>query len=256
MSNQAYVFAVRPAGAPDAGTFELQDCAMPTAGHDGEIVVEATFFSVDPYMRGRLSEAKSYAAGWQLGAPGSGAVTGVVVESKDPAFAVGDAVVGSGPWQRFFVAPAAGFRAMDPSVPPTAYLGVIGGTGLSAYLPIKHIGQPKPGETVLVSGAAGAVGSVACQICLELGCTVVGSAGTDEKVAWLESLGVKGFNYRTDPLGPTLAKLCPHGIDVYFDVRARNLPSRHRSALFCCLITDVATTLYRRTWVARCSTPR
>ena len=214
MSNQEYIFAVRPSGAPDGSTFELRDCPTPQAGA-GEIVVEATFFSVDPYMRGRLSEAKSYAAGWQLGEPGMGSVAGTVIESNAPGFDVGDAVVGSGPWRRIFAAPAAGFRKADnPDIPLSAYLGVVGGTGLSAYLPIKHIGQPQAGETVLVSGAAGAVGSVACQVFLLMGCTVVGSAGTDDKVEWLESLGVKGFNYKSAPLGPTLAHLCPDGIDV------------------------------------------
>jgi len=115
-------------------------------------------------MRGRLSEAKSYAAGWQLGEPGMGSALGVVTESNAAGFAVGDKVVGSGPWRRFFAASAAGLRKIDDSIPDSAYLGVVGGTGLSAYLPIKHIGQPKEGETVFVSGAAGAVGSVACQV--------------------------------------------------------------------------------------------
>lgn len=227
MPNQEYVFAVRPAGAPDDTTFELRDCAMPVA-EQGEIVVEASYFSVDPYMRGRLSAAKSYAAGWKLGEPGSGGVTGIVVESKAAGFAIGDAVVGSGPWRRMFAARAAGFRLMDPCVPATAHLGVIGGTGLSAYLPLKHIGKPQPGETVFVSGAAGAVGSVACQIALLMGCTVVGSAGTDDKVAWLQSLGVSAFNYRTSPIGPALAKLCPQGIDVYFDVSVTHLVYPYR----------------------------
>ena len=130
---------------------------------------------------------------------------------------VGDAVVGGGTWRRYFAAPTAGFQKIDAAgVPPTAYLGVVGGTGFSAYLPRKHIGKPQRGETVFVSGAAGAVGSVACQVCLLLGCTVVGSAGSAAKVAWLESLDVAAFNYGEGALPERLAALYPAGIDVYF----------------------------------------
>ena len=143
-----------------------------------------------------------------------------MTHSRAAGFSAGDTVAGSGPWRRRFAAPAAGFRKIvggTEAVPISAHLGVIGGTGLSAYLPIKHIGQPQPGETVFVSGAAGAVGSVACQICRIMGCKVVGSAGTPEKVEWLRSLGVAAFNYKTGSLSASLASLCPDGIDVYFD---------------------------------------
>lgn len=217
ISNQEWIFVERPQGAPDGRTFALRDCDMPVA-RDGQIIVEATYFSVDPYMRGRLSEEKSYAAGWQLGEPGEGMVTGIVVESHTPRFSKGDVVVGGGIWRRVFAAPAAAFRKVpDASVSLTAYLGVIGGTGLSAYLPIKHIGQPKSGETVFVSGAAGAVGSAACQIFKIFGCQVVGAAGSNEKVAFLESLGVTAFNYKSMSPATALAKHCPNGVDIYFD---------------------------------------
>lgn len=215
-ANQEWIFAVRPQGPPDENTFELRDCDQPSAS-DGQILVESSHFSVDPYMRGRLSDAKSYAAGWQLGKPGEGTVVGTVVESRSAAFVVGDIVVGGGPWRRFFVAPAKVFRKVDPDISPTAHLGIVGLTGLSAYLPIKHIGKPQAGETVFVSGATGAVGSAACQICKLLGCDVVGAVGSDKKVAFLESLGVKAFNYRTEKPFDGLSRHCPQGVDVYFD---------------------------------------
>lgn len=215
--NQEWIFSVRPQGIPNEQTFQLRDCVIPSAA-EGEVVVEASFFSVDPYMRGRLSEAKSYAAGWELGQPGTGSVAGVILESRSAGLKVGDVVVGSGPWRRIFAAPASDFRRVpDASVPLTAYLGVIGGTGLSAYLPIKHIGRLQAGETVFVSGAAGAVGSAACQISKIMGCNVVGSAGSADKVLFLESLGVAAFNYKNEAPAVALARLCPKGVDVYFD---------------------------------------
>lgn len=219
MANEEMIFAKRPSGVPDASTFRLQSCAVRTP-REGQVLVRATYFSVDPYMRGRLSEAKSYAAGWKLEEPGMGGCAGVVLESRAGGFAPGDVVVGQARWQRIFVADAAGLRKIKPSaaVPESAYLGMLGGAGLSAYFPTIEIGKPMPGETVFVSGAAGAVGMVVGQICKIKGTRVVGSAGTDEKVAYLKTIGFDDvFNYKSEPVGQALDRLCPKGIDMYWD---------------------------------------
>jgi len=219
MANEELIFAKRPSGLPDASTFQLQSCTVRTP-RTGQVLVRATYFSVDPYMRGRLSEAKSYAAGWKLGEPGMGGCAGVVLESNAKGFAPGDVVVGQGLWQRLFVADAANLRKIKPTeaVPESAYLGMLGGAGLSAYFPLKEIGKPMPGETVFVSGAAGAVGMVVGQICKIKGARVVGSAGTDEKVAFLKTIGFdEVFNYKNEHVGQALDRFCPEGIDVYWD---------------------------------------
>jgi NADPH-dependent curcumin reductase CurA len=208
------IFAQRPKGLPDASTFQLVDCAMPSP-EAGEVLIQVTFLSVDPYMRGRLTEAKSYAAGWKLGEPGMGGLTGVVVESKHGGLKAGDAVAGNGPWRRYNVLPGASLRKIDTtSVPASAHLGVIGMPGLSAYFPTLEIGKPQKGETVFVSGAAGVVGLTCGQMCKLMGARVVGSAGTDAKCAYLkDECGFdEVFNYKTNSIGSALDKLCQNGI--------------------------------------------
>jgi NADPH-dependent curcumin reductase CurA len=176
--------------------------------------------SVDPYMRGRMNEGRSYAAPFELGQPLSGAAIGEVVVSRHPDFRNGDFVLSVAGWREYFLSDGAGLRKLDPEIEPlSAYLGVLGMPGLTAYVGLLDIGQPKAGETVFVSAAAGAVGSVVGQIAKIHECRVIGSAGSDAKVELLRSeLGFDAaFNYKTIPPGSALRDLAPDGIDIYFD---------------------------------------
>jgi NADPH:quinone reductase len=179
------------------------------------------YVSVDPYMRGRMNDAKSYAPPVQIGAVmGAGAV-GKVATSKNPQFQAGDFVEGFFGWQEYAISDGKGVRTLDPKLAPlSTALGVLGIPGLTAYFGLLDIAKPRAGETVVVSGAAGAVGSVAGQIAKIKGCRVVGIAGSDHKVAWLrDELGFDAaFNYKTSTdYFANLQELCPKGIDVYFD---------------------------------------
>ena len=217
--NRQVRLAARPVGFPKTSDFELVEAAVPEPA-DGELLVRNSYMSVDPYMRGRMNDAKSYAPPFQLGEPMYGGAVGVVVESKHPDFSAGDAVTGSQGWREYDVVPGSAARKLDLDLAPmTAYLGVMGGTGFTAYVGLLDIGQPKAGETVFVSAAAGAVGSVVGQIASAMGCRVVGSAGSDAKVDFLtKELGFDAaFNYRTVDLEQALSETCPDGIDVYFE---------------------------------------
>jgi NADPH-dependent curcumin reductase CurA len=203
---------------PKSSDFSVIEADVPAPG-PGEVLVETIYLSVDPYMRGRMSEAKSYAAPMQVGDVMVGATAGRVIESKDAAFKPGDLVEAYAGWQQYAALPGKTLRKLDASLPLSASLGVCGIPGLTAYFGLFDICHPKAGETLVVSGAAGAVGSCAGQIGKILGCRVVGVAGTDEKVAWLKELGFDAaFNYRQhpEPYG-ILRELCPAGIDCYFD---------------------------------------
>lgn len=210
----------RPVGVPSDADFELKTVELP-APADGEVLVRNLWMSVDPYMRGRMYDRPSYAPPFQLNRPPDGGAVGEVVESADPSLATGDLVLSMAGWREAFVAPAKAVEKLprDQRVPPQAFLGTLGMPGLTAYAGLLEIGQPKPGETVFVSGAAGAVGSTVCQIAKLKGCTVVGSAGSDEKCDWLKSLGVDhAINYRTaSSLLDAVRTAAPGGIDVYFD---------------------------------------
>ena len=219
MKNEQWIFANRPTRGPDDTTFALQSCEYPSCPDNG-VIIQTMYFSVDPYMRGRLSQAKSYAEGWQLGKPGQGGMVGKIVESHTSNYNVGDIVVGSGDWKRYLAVSKPQLIKVETSVAPYSYLGMIGMPGLSAYFPLEDIGKPKPSDTVYISGAAGVVGLVAGQICANVkGCKrVIGSAGTDEKVEYLKSVGYHdAFNYNKIEPAVALPKLCPDGIDVYFD---------------------------------------
>ncbi len=212
----------RPTGMPTADNFELVETPIPEAGA-GQFLVRNVWMSVDPYMRGRMIDRKSYVAPFAIGAPLDGGSVGQVVASRHDGFRPGDYVCGfaNGGWREYWVSDGAMIQKVDPKLAPLqSYLGVLGMPGLTAYTSLLRIGEPKPGETVFVSAAAGAVGSVVCQIAKLKGCRVVGSAGSDEKVRWLTRVaGVDAaVNYRT--AGNLLAAVrgaCPDGIDIYYE---------------------------------------
>lgn len=210
----------RPNGAPVPGDFEEASVDVGAPG-DGEILVRNLWMSVDPYMRGRMSDRKSYVPPFEIGKAMDGGAVGEVVASNDPKFAPGDLVLSMMGWREGFVAKGSALDKLPriPGVPDQAYLGVLGMPGMTAYGGFLELGQPREGDTVFVSGAAGAVGSTVCQIAKLKGCHVVGSAGSDEKAAWLKGLGVDHVvNYRTAKnLGAAVAEGAPKGIDVYFD---------------------------------------
>ena len=212
--------ASRPVGWPTHEDFSLVESEVPALA-DGQIRVRNTVMSVDPYMRGRMSAAKSYAAPYELGAAMTGGAVGVVEETRAEAFAVGDHVLHGLGWREVAVLDAKAARTVDPSLAPdSAYLGVLGMTGLTAYAGLTRIAEIKPGDVVFVSGAAGAVGSVAGQIAKALGASrVIGSAGSAEKVRHVvEDLGFDAaFDYKDGPVSRQLRAAAPDGIDVYFD---------------------------------------
>lgn len=217
--NTQVIFRSRPDGIPTASNFEVIEAPMPVAG-DGQVLRRTIYLSVDPYMRGRMSEQKSYVEGAKLGEPMVGQTVSRVIESKNPRFKPGDYVLTSDGWQEYGASDGKGLRKIDPALAPVSWsLGVLGMPGLTAYVGLLDIGKPKEGETVVVSAAAGAVGSIAGQIAKIKGCRAVGTAGTDEKCAYV--VGELGFdaciNYRTADLGAALKNECPDGIDIYFD---------------------------------------
>jgi len=218
--NKKITLASRPVGMPKESDFKLVEAPVlqPNAG---EMVVKSLYISVDPYMRGRMNDAKSYAAPVEIGAVMVGGVVGEVIESNNPKFGVGDIVQGEFGWQAYTITNGKGVRKIDPSIAPiSTSLGILGMPGLTAYFGLLDIGQPKAGETVVVSGAAGAVGSIVGQIAKIKGCRVVGIAGDDAKVKYVvDELGFDAaFNYKTTKnYVEKLKELCPKGIDVYFD---------------------------------------
>jgi NADPH-dependent curcumin reductase CurA len=224
--------ASRPKGWPSAETFAHTSMELP-ALQDGDVLVRNLFMSVDPYMRGRMNDVKSYVPAFQIGKPLEGGAIGEVVESRHADLKRGDIVQSTRGWRDAFVAPGAELRKADPSVQPLSWhLGVLGMTGLTAWVGLNLIGV-KAGDRVFVSGAAGAVGSVAGQLAKLRGCFVVGSAGSDRKVEVLTGeFGFDaGFNYKHGNLREQLAAAAPDGIDVYFD----NVGGEHLEAALSCL---------------------
>jgi NADPH-dependent curcumin reductase CurA len=205
--------AARPEGEPKESDFELRERENREPG-DGEVLVRNVFVSVDPYMRGRMTGVRTYVAPYAVGDRIDGAAVGRVVESCCDGLAEGDWVSSSLGWTEGGVVEGGRLRKLDPSLAaPSTALGVLGMPGFTAWIGLVEIGGVKEGETIYVSGAAGAVGSAAVQIAKRMGLRVIGSAGSDEKVEWLRSLGVEAFNYRETPAREALAD----GIDVYFD---------------------------------------
>ncbi len=211
----------RPVGTPTLSDFKLISTEEELQPQEGEMVLETTYISVDPYLRGRMSDAKSYIPPFELGKPITSGVVAKVVDSKNDQFKEGEFVTGMLEWKTSQISTGEGLLKIDGNKAPlSAYLGILGMTGLTAYLGLTQIGKPKAGETLVVSGAAGAVGSVVGQIGKILGLKVVGIAGTDEKVAMLESdFGFDvAINYNsTEDMTAALKKACPNGIDIYFD---------------------------------------
>ncbi len=218
--NRQITLAARPVGMPKESDFRLVESPLPNPGR-GEVLVRTLYLSVDPYMRGRLTGVTTYARGLDLGDVIVGGVAGRVLESKDPRCAPGDIVEGLLGWQEYAAAPAKSLRRIDPAAGPiSSALYVLGMPGLTAYFGLLEICRPQPGETVVVSGAAGAVGSLVGQIARIKRCRAIGIAGTDEKVRFLvDELGFESaFNYHEAPdFAAQLKELCPNGIDVYFD---------------------------------------
>ncbi len=211
--------ASRPQAEPTLENFSTTTVELPEL-KPGEVLVRNAFFSVDPYMRGRMSEAKSYVAPFAVGKPLDGGAVGQVVQSRDAGFPVSTWVLSLFGWRDYYVAPAQQLRAIDAQqAPASAYLGVLGATGLTAWVGLNDIAGLKDGETIFISGAAGAVGSVACQLAKLRGCRVIASAGSPAKISFLKNqLKVDcAFDYRDTDVLEQLKLGAPDGLHVYFD---------------------------------------
>jgi len=213
------VLAARPVGMPKASDFKVETVPVPEPGA-GQVLVRNLWMSVDPYMRGRMSDRKSYAPAFEVGKPMDGRAIGQIVQSRHPTLKEGAIVSSMLGWREYFVSTGEGLSPIDPSLPLSSYLGVLGIPGFTGWYGLKQIGRPKPGETLVVSGAAGATGSLVVQMGKILGCRVVGTAGTDDKCAYLtRELGADAaLNYKkAADLFDALRRACPQGIDIYFE---------------------------------------
>jgi len=220
MTTKQIVLIRRPKGKPVMENFQTNDVELPEI-KDKEVLLEAMFLSVDPYMRGRMNDAKSYVPPFEIGKSITGGVVAKVLKSNSASFKENDIVTGNLPWQQHCIAAENGLIKVDTSIAPASYyLGILGMPGLTAYFGLMHIGKPKAGETVVVSGAAGAVGIVVGQIAKLHGCRVVGIAGSDEKVKLLkEEFGFdEVINYKTSAdIKKAIADVCPKAVDIYYD---------------------------------------
>lgn len=218
--NRIIILKNRPTGKPTLKDFEFTEEEMPTAG-EGELLLKAKYVSVDPYLRGRMRDEKSYVEPFQLGAPLESGIIAEVVESNNKNFKKGEFVNGTLQWKQFQTSNGNGLNKLDrEKAPLKAYLGILGLTGITAYLGLEKIGKLQKGETLLVSGASGAVGSIAGQIGKIKGCKVVGIAGSEEKIERIQDkFGFDGaINYKTSKdIKKAIKDACPQGIDVYFD---------------------------------------
>ncbi len=218
--NKTILLKKRPVGKPKLSDFKFvsNEVENITAG---EFLLKTTYVSVDPYLRGRMSDAKSYVPSFELHKPITSGIVAEVIDSKNTEFKKGDFVSGMLEWKEFQKSNGEGLLKVDASKAPlSTYLGVLGMTGLTAYLGLTEIGKPKKGETIVVSGAAGAVGSIVGQIAKLFGCKVIGIAGTDEKVTMLKSsLGFdEAINYNTTKnMAAAIKEAAPNGVDIYFD---------------------------------------
>ena len=219
----------RPDGMPVMADFALKDYALPAMA-EGMVKVRNSYLSVDPYMRGRMNDVKSYVPPFQIDAPMEGGAVGEVTESRDPGFKPGDPVLHMAGWRDEAVVPAKALNKLpDLGAPPQAFLGNLGLTGGTAYFGLLDAAQAKEGDVLFVSAAAGAVGSAVVQIAKARGLTVIGSAGGPDKCAFVRSLGAdQVIDYKAGPVVKALAAAAPQGIDVYFD----NVGGEHLDAAF------------------------
>ncbi|MBD7936546.1 NADP-dependent oxidoreductase [Cytobacillus sp. Sa5YUA1] len=220
MNNRSILLVERPTGMPSDQNFKLVEKEEIPRLHAGEVLIQTIYLSVDPYMRGRMSGRKSYIEPFALNEVLSGGIVGQVIESKDGNYKVGDFVEGRLGWSDYNVAKSHQIRKLDPSIAPiSTALGIVGMPGLTAYFGLLDIGNPKEGETVVVSGAAGAVGSTVGQIAKLKGCKVIGIVGTEEKCQYLkEDLHFdEVINYKTDNIKDKVKQYTPDGVDIYFD---------------------------------------
>ncbi len=219
MKSRRIVLASRPSGAPTHENFRLEETDLLEIG-DGEMLVRIIWLSLDPYMRGRMDDARSYATPVGLGEPMTGGTVGQVVQSRNPKFQEGDFVLGMFGWVDHAVSDGVGIRKLDPAKAPiSTAVGVLGMPGLTAYVGLLDIGEPKEGETVVVAAASGAVGSVVGQLAKIKGARAVGVAGSAEKCAFVtDELGFDAcISHHSDSLRDDMAGACPDGIDVYFE---------------------------------------
>ncbi|MBB3139815.1 NADP-dependent oxidoreductase [Halomonas organivorans] len=220
MQSRYFTIHAHPEGTPERELFALETAELPALA-EGEVRVRNTWLSVDPYMRGRMSGVTTYIDPFELGAPLQGAAIGEVIESRAEAFPTGTRVRHMGGWRDIAQLPAEQLEHLpDFDVPEQAYLGVLGMPGMTAWAGLNRIAEMQEGDNVLVSGAAGAVGSLAVQLAKAKGGTVVGIAGSQDKLDWLESLGVKAVSYKdrdADELTAALREACPEGFDVYYE---------------------------------------
>jgi NADPH-dependent curcumin reductase len=249
MQNQRVLFASRPSGWVAENNFKIEDALVPKPA-DGEVLVKNLWLSLDPYMRGRMSDAKSYVKGVELGEVMVGQTVGEVIESRNPQLKAGDKVLTQLGWQLYGVAREV-TKLDEKRAPLSYYLGILGMPGMTAYFGLKEIGQPKAGETVVVSAASGAVGSVVGQLAKIWGCRAVGIAGGPAKCDYVRrELGFDAcVDYKAGNLQRDLKEACPKGVDVYFDnvggetldtlLRQMNLFSR---IVMCGLISDYNAT--------------
>lgn len=218
-TNRQWVLASRPEGKPTEEEFELEESEVPDPGPD-EVLVRTIYLSVDPYMRGRMRDAESYAEPWEPGDVMRAGAVGEVIESNHPGFEAGDVAFGNLYWAEYATAKGNQLTHVDPELAPiSTALGVLGMPGRTAYFGTLDVADPEPGDTMVVSGAAGAVGSVAGQLGKLSGARVVGIAGSEEKIDWLtDELGFDaGVNYREGDVSEALEEGCPDGVDVYYD---------------------------------------
>ncbi|MDA0232587.1 MAG: NADP-dependent oxidoreductase [Chloroflexi bacterium] len=217
--NRQWTLSSRPSGFPEESDFELREAPIPVPDH-GELLIRTEWLTLDPYMRGRMNASKSYTPGVEIGAVMTGESVGVVVESRAEGISGGDYVLSRSGWQEYSTQHVSAVRKLDPAVAPVSTaLGVLGMPGLTAYFGTLDVIGPKAGDTFVVSAASGAVGAVVGQIAKLSGCRVIGTAGSDEKIAYtVDDLGFDaGINYKTESVSDRLGELCPDGIDGYFD---------------------------------------
>ena len=216
---RSIILRSRPTGRPQLENFEVVDGSVPQPG-DGEVLTRTLWLSLDPYMRGRMSEGPSYAAPVAIGAPMAGETVGEVLVSNDPAFLPGQIVLGARGWQSHIVSKATVLVALPSHAPHSAYLGVLGMPGATAFAGMRDIGKPQAGETVVISAASGGVGSVAGQLAKRAGARVIGIAGGTDKCTFVRD--ELGFDecvdyHAANDLAGALRSVCPDGIDVYFE---------------------------------------